>query len=469
MSKKRVIFYIIFDVVAALLVWLLFYLYRRITNDFVLAGGGLEYYFVPNYDLLPSIISFPIVALFIYYLTGFYNFKVRHSRLVELFSTLVGTFFISLIIYFGMLIDDVVVSYTFYYRSFLILWGLFFIVTYILRVSQTMFVLARLRKGLVPNNVLVVGTGDSAHKVTEIIERNASRTGQKVVGYIVVRDRIVVDENLVLGRLANLEDEVRAKKVNEVIIAVDNMDNDMIFAIANRLIVCGVEVKFAPRLFEVVTGHVSLTDIESEPLVDITSSRMPAWQQSVKRVFDIAVSAVSILLLSPVYIYVAVRVKLGSKGPVFYKQERIGYEGRPFMIYKFRTMYLDAERQGPQLSQVNDPRITPFGHIMRKYRLDELPQFWNIIKGDMSIVGPRPERKFYIEQIEKIAPYYCLVYKVKPGLLSWGPIKIGYSDTVEKMVERLRYDIIYMDNMTLQTDMKILLYSVEVILRGKGQ
>ena len=332
-----------------------------------------------------------------------------------------------------------------------------------------MFVLARLRKGLVPNNVLVVGTGDSAHKVTEIIERNASRTGQKVVGYIVVRDRIVVDENLVLGRLANLEDEVRAKKVNEVIIAVDNMDNDMIFAIANRLIVCGVEVKFAPRLFEVVTGHVSLTDIESEPLVDITRSRMPAWQQSVKRVFDIAVSAVAILLLSPVYLYVAVRVKLGSKGPVFYKQERIGYEGRPFMIYKFRTMYVDAERQGPQLSQVNDPRITPFGHIMRKYRLDELPQFWNIIKGDMSIVGPRPERKFYIEQIEKIAPYYCLVYKVKPGLLSWGPIKIGYSDTVEKMVDRLRYDIIYMDNMTLQTDIKILFYSVGVILKGKGQ
>lgn len=469
MNKQRVIFYIIFDVVAALLVWLLFYLYRRITNDFVLAGGGLEYYFVPNYSLIPSIISFPIVALFIYYLTGFYNFKVRHSRLIELFSTLVGTFFISLIIYFGMLIDDIVVSYTFYYRSFLILWGLFFIITYIFRVSQTMFVLARLRKGLIPNNVLVVGTGDSAHKVTEIIGCNAFRTGQKVVGYIAVRDRIVVDENLVLGRLDGLEEEVRAKKVNEVIIAVDNMDNDMIFAIANRLIVCGVEVKFAPRLFEVVTGHVSLTDIESEPLVDITSSRMPAWQQSVKRVFDIAVSAVAILLLSPVYLYVAVRVKLGSKGPVFYKQERIGYEGRPFMIYKFRTMYVDAERQGPQLSQVNDPRITPFGHIMRKYRLDELPQFWNIIKGDMSIVGPRPERKFYIEQIEKIAPYYCLVYKVKPGLLSWGPIKIGYSDTVEKMVDRLRYDIIYMDNMTLQTDIKILFYSVGVILKGKGQ
>ena len=173
MNKQRVIFYIIFDVVAALLVWLLFYLYRRITNDFVLAGGGLEYYFVPNYDLLPSIISFPIVALFVYYLTGVYNTKVRHSRLVEVFSTLVGTFFISLIIYFGMLIDDVVVSYTFYYRSFLILWGLFFVTTYIFRVSQTMFVLSRLRRGLIPNNVLIIGTGDSAQKVTEIIKSNA--------------------------------------------------------------------------------------------------------------------------------------------------------------------------------------------------------------------------------------------------------------------------------------------------------
>ena len=469
MNRKHAIFYIILDIVAALLVWLLFYLYRRITNDMVILGGNVEYYFVPNYSLLPSIISFPIVALFIHYLTGFYNTKVRYSRLVELFSTLVGSFFISTIIYFGMLVDDIVVSYTFYYRSFLILWATFFVVTYIFRVTQTLIVLSHLRKGLIPNNVLIIGTGDTAHKVTEIISNDSSRTGQKIIGYIAVRDRVVVEENMLLGRLKDLEQVVQNHIVNEVIIAVDNMDNDMIFSIANRLIMCGVEVKFAPRLFEVVTGHVSFTNVTAEPLVDITSSRMPAWQQSVKRFFDITLSAIAMIILLPVYLYVAVRVKLGSKGPVFYKQERIGYEGRPFMIYKFRTMYIDAESKGPQLSQVGDPRITPFGHIMRKYRLDELPQFWNIIKGDMSIVGPRPERRYYIEQIERIAPYYCLVYKVRPGLLSWGPIKIGYSDTVEKMVERLRYDIIYMDNMTIQTDIKILYYSIGVILRGKGQ
>ena len=467
MNRKRVIFYLLFDVVAALIVWVLFYLYRRMTNDMVLSGA--EEYFVPNYALLPSVFSFPLVALGVHYLTGFYNIKVRRSRLVEFFSTTIGTFFISIIIYFGLLVDDIVVSYTFYYRSFLILWGMFFVVTYLFRIVQTQLMLLRLRSGVISNDVLVVGTGDMAQKVTNIIARNSVRTGQRVVGYVAVRDRVVVDEDLVLGRLDALEHYVRECAVNEVIIAVDNMDNDMIFDIANRLIVCGVEVKFAPRLFEVVTGHVSLTDVESEPLVDITSSRMPAWQQSVKRVFDVGVSLVCMIILLPVYIYVAIRVKLGSKGPIFYKQERIGYEGRPFMIYKFRTMYVDAERMGPQLSQVNDPRITPFGHVMRKYRLDELPQFWNIIKGDMSIVGPRPERRYYIEQIEKIAPYYCLVYKVKPGLLSWGPIKIGYSDTVDKMVERLRYDIIYMDNMTLQTDIKILFYSVGVILKGTGQ
>lgn len=467
MNRKRVVFYILFDVVAALIVWVLFYLYRRMTNDMVLSGA--EEYFVPNYSLLPSVFSFPFVALVVHYLTGFYNIKVRRSRLVEFFSTVIGTFFISIIIYFGMLVDDIVVSYTFYYRSFLILWGMFFVVTYLFRIVQTQLMILRLRRGVISNDVLVVGTGDMARKVTDIIVRNSVRTGQKIVGYVAVRDRVVVEERLVLGRLDALEQYVRECAVNEVIIAVDNMDNDMIFDIANRLIVCGVEVKFAPRLFEVVTGHVSLTDVESEPLVDITSSRMPAWQQSVKRVFDVSVSLVCMIILLPVYAYVAVRVKLGSKGPIFYSQERIGYEGRPFMIYKFRTMYVDAERMGPQLSQVNDPRITPFGHVMRKYRLDELPQFWNILRGDMSIVGPRPERRYYIEQIEQIAPYYCLVYKVKPGLLSWGPIKIGYSDTVEKMVERLRYDIIYMDNMTLQTDIKILFYSVGVILKGKGQ
>ena len=163
-----------------------------------------------------------------------------------------------------------------------------------------------------------------------------------------------------------------------------------------------------------------------------------------------------------------IRIKMDSPGPVFYKQERIGRFGKPFNILKFRTMYLNSEKGTPKLSSENDNRVTPLGKMLRKYRIDEIPQFWNILKGDMSLVGPRPERKFYIDQIVEQAPYYCLIYKIRPGLTSWGPIKIGYSDTIEKMIERLNYDIIYMDNMSLLNDLKILIYTIEIIFKGKG-
>ena len=195
---------------------------------------------------------------------------------------------------------------------------------------------------------------------------------------------------------------------------------------------------------------------------------MPDWQISVKRVLDVAVSLVSLIFLSPLFIYFAIKIKYDSKGPVFFRQERIGRSGKPFNMIKFRTMYINSENGRPKLSSAFDERITPFGRILRKYRFDELPQFWNVLIGDMSLVGPRPERKFFIDQIVKDAPYYCLLYKIRPGLTSWGPIKIGYADTIDKMIERLNYDIIYIENMSLFNDLKILLLTVEILFKGKG-
>jgi lipopolysaccharide/colanic/teichoic acid biosynthesis glycosyltransferase len=195
---------------------------------------------------------------------------------------------------------------------------------------------------------------------------------------------------------------------------------------------------------------------------------MSDWEMSVKRFFDFTISLLMIVMLLPVFLFLSIWIKTDSKGPVFYLQERIGIHGKPFNIIKFRTMYQDAENGQPRLSSPEDDRITRVGRILRKYRLDELPQFFNILKGEMSLVGPRPERKFYINQIIEDAPYYCLLYKIRPGLTSWGPIKIGYSDTIEKMIERLNYDIVYIENMSLINDLKILLFTIEIIFKGKG-
>jgi lipopolysaccharide/colanic/teichoic acid biosynthesis glycosyltransferase len=195
---------------------------------------------------------------------------------------------------------------------------------------------------------------------------------------------------------------------------------------------------------------------------------MPDWQIATKRVFDIAFSTLMLILLLPVFLYFAIAIKLDSKGPVFYLQERIGRYGKAFNILKFRTMYQNAENGTPKLSSATDERVTRIGKILRKYRIDELPQFWNILIGEMSVVGPRPERKYYINQIIEDAPYYCLLYKIRPGLTSWGPIKIGYSDTIEKMVERLNYDIIYMEDMSLLNDLQIMILTIEILFKGKG-
>ncbi len=456
--------YIAFDMIAALIVWFAFVVFRKAINN--IEVFDTIRILLPRFDYLSSLILFPFCCIFVYYLTGFYLNPTKKTNLNLIFNTLTSSLIMAMAVFFVLKLGDVFISFKYFYFSMFVLFCLLFFITLFFRSIIFKQIEDNYKTKKWTINTLIIGTGENAKKIASDIDKYSPRN--TLVGFVSANQQLAVPKEMILGNMLQIGSIIEKYNVQECNVILDKSDDYQVFTIINSLFKFDIDIQFTPRLYEILTGSAKIRRLEMSPLVSITDSSMSDWEASMKRFLDIVVSSLALILLSPLLLYIGIRIKNDSKGPIFYKQERIGRFGLPFKIVKFRTMFPNSENGVPKLSSPDDERITTFGRILRKYRLDEIPQFWNILKGDMSIVGPRPERRYYINQIIEEAPYYCLLYKIRPGLTSWGPIKIGYSDTVEKMIERLNFDIIYIENMSLFTDLKILIYTIEIIFKGKG-
>ena len=469
-TGKQLLKYIISDFLSAAIAWTLFFVYRKAFIEPLKFGHEVPVEFDTRFYLGVTII--PLLWVLFYYASGYYREVIRKSRLAELWYTIRITFLGVIVIFFGLVLDDVVESYSNYYRLFIVLFVLHFICTYIPRIIITTRMSTLIHSGRVGFNTIIIGGNEKAVGIYREIQSQPQSTGNVIVGFVNVvenEESQQLEEHLErLGSITEAKQIIEKYEVQEVIIAIEYSEHHKIESILNSLIDSNVVIKTIPGMYEIITGKVTMSAIMGTPLIEISHHLIPPWQENLKHFLDIVLSLLALLVLSPLLLVLVLGVRLSSRGPIFYKQERVGKNGKPFTIFKFRSMYTDAESNGPMLSSETDSRITPFGRIMRKSRLDEIPNFINVLKGDMSLVGPRPERQHFIDQIVVHAPQFKQLLKVRPGITSWGQVKYGYAKNIDEMIRRMKYDLIYLDNMTLYVDFKIMIYTVITILKRKG-
>ena len=457
--------YISSDFAAAALAWISFYSLRK----YILGGDNDSF-------TLSLIINAALIGVFwvlLYAFFGNYSDIYRKSRIKEFLKLFTVSFFGVITIFFVLLLDDKgITEYKAYYKTF----AAYYILHYVYSAFFKLIVLTYIKRLIINKkvlfNTLLVGANSNAKEIFTAVEKNHELLGFTFIGYVHVTEGNNKGLN---GSLKHFGDYhtigkiISEQKIEHVVIAVEANEHKIIPGILETLENYSVKISIIPDIYELLLGSVKVNHVFSVPLVEINQDLVPIWLKTIKRAIDIIVSLNVLILGSPFLLSICAITKFSSKGPIFYTQERIGKEGVPFKIFKFRSMYIDAESHGPALAQQDDPRVTPWGRFMRRTKIDEFPQFYNVLIGDMSLVGPRPERQFFIDQIVKIAPHYKHLHRVKPGITSLGQVKFGYAENVEEMVNRLKYDIIYIENMSLAMDFQIIFYTCLIMISGRGK
>ncbi len=461
--------YVIGDYVASNVAWFTYNCLRYLMGS--ARGASTLGAFLGSHMIVVGQVVFPLVMMLVYYLSGYYNNVYRKSRLQELFVTFSSTTVNVVIIFLTALINDMnMQERSINYELILLLFGLLFAMVYGVRFVITSITSYKIKNRIWQFRTLVVGCGAAAYTFVERLEKMRSALGYDVVGFVEMpHENRVKEISKPIYQLDELEQVCAREKIQELIVVPTKQESSVVLNAINKLFPLGLPIKITPDRYSIMLSRVRLSEMAGEPLVDISGSNMTEGWKNRKRAIDIVLSIVMLILLIPVYAIVALCIRLDSKGCVIFRQERLGLRGRPFKIVKFRSMFINAEQAGqPQLSTEDDPRITRVGKVLRKYRIDELPQFWNVLKGEMSIVGPRPEREYYANLILAREPSYALIRQIRPGITSMGMVKYGYAKNVDEMIERLRYDLIYLENMSLLNDLKILIYTVKIVFKGRG-
>ncbi len=423
---------------------------------------GMSDLFAPYAPMLVTYVAILLTTLA-------FNRMYRHKRTSQpLDEAYVIAAAVTLSLLLALAIMSLIYKESFNYqrRMLAYAWGLSILSLTLGRVILGSVQRALQARGVGADRVLIVGTGEVGRMILQKIVQQPE-LGYRVVGFVATNgsQRNVMGVP-VLGRPADLPRLIDEHKVDEVIIALPEASHQ---EIVNLIALCErekVSIRVFPDVFQIMASEISIGDLGGLPLLTVRDVAMRGWRLVAKRAMDIVGATIGLILLSPIMLLTAIAIKLESPGPVFYVQERMGLDARPFKMLKFRSMYVDAEKDGPGWTRPNDPRVTRVGRIIRKYSIDELPQFINVLMGDMSLVGPRPERPVYVEQFRQYIPRYMERHREKAGITGWAQVNGLRGDT--SIAERTKYDLWYIENWSLWLDIKIIIRTIFRIFRDRN-